>query len=167
MHTPRHSPPADERPLRILSVAVRMPDGARIALQVPSDRTAYDLEPLLAAATGLDERTVLADTPDGTDVTDVALGEALRSPENPTGSEAVTVRVAGEGRELVFTLECAGVAEPQPHHAYPRALDPQAEPLVQAYRQEQEDDWFCDGSSTLSCCEAARNAPETLPWVAV
>lgn len=160
--------PVDDK-LRVLDLQVRTAAGEVLALQVPWDRNALDLEPVLVAGTpqGHPERTVLAH-PEGTDAVDlleVPLGKALRHAENPDGHDTLLIRVAAEGVQHQFTVTCGEVAEPEPHTAYPRARSTPAEERVGAYLASEDADWFCDGSSTLACCATTREAPQELAWV--
>ena len=160
--------------LRLLGLRVASPSGgARV--EIPSDRTAFELEPFLVADLGLGEgRTVRAYAPaaDGrfVDLLDVPLGQALRSAANAGGHDALTIEVEPEGHGgplLSFTVSCDDVGEPEPHRASPRGLDERGRRLADALHAAAEPEWFCDGSSTLSCCEATRSAPGEQVWVAL
>lgn len=164
-------PPADDS-LRLLGLRVAAPSG-EVRVEIPSDRTAFELEPLLVAGLGLgDERTVRAyhRGADGhaADLLDVPLGEALRSALNPHGAESLVIEVEDAAADPVsFTVSCASVGEPEPHRAYPRGLDEAGRRLAEVLHASSEPEWFCDGSSTLSCCEATRAAPEHQVWVSL
>jgi hypothetical protein len=156
--------------MRVLDLKVTTPQGD-LRLHLPWDLTAFDLEPVLVAAhrAGEDRKVVAyhaAASGEPLDLLEVPLGQALRSPENPAGVESLVIEVETSNGPLAFTVSCADVSEPQPHLAYPRGIDEEAKRLVDAYRSVEESDWFCDGSSSLSCCEAAREAPEHQDWVA-
>jgi hypothetical protein len=162
-------PPAPDS-LRLLGLRVAGPSGeARV--EIPSDRTPFDLEPLLVADLSLGEdRTVRAYRrgADGlaADVLDLPLGEVLRSAANPAGAEAVVIEAeTAQGETVPFTVACVEVGEPQPHRAYPRGLDDRGRRLAETLHATEEPEWFCDGSSSLSCCEATRAAPERQTWV--
>jgi len=160
--------PVDEK-MRVLDLQVTTAAGA-LRLHLPWDLTAFDLEPLLAGpGAGTDRKVLAYHAPaDGqsVDLLEVPLGKALRSAENPHGVESLVIEVESGDGPLAFTVRCADVAEPQPHLAYPRGGDEEGKRLVEAYRAIEESDWFCDGSSTLSCCDAARSEPEHQNWVA-
>jgi hypothetical protein len=161
--------PVSEK-MRVLDLKVRTAEG-ELRLHLPWDLTAFDLEPVLVARREVPaDRTVVAyHARDGgatLDLLEVPLGKALRSAENPHGVESFVIEVESSHGPLAFTVSCADVAEPQPHLAYPRGGDAEGERLVEAYRTVEESDWFCDGSSTLSCCDAARAEPEHQNWVA-
>lgn len=157
--------------MRVLDLKVATATG-ELRLQLPWDMTAFDLEPVLVSHHGLDDdRRVAAYSRPGdgepVDVLEVPLGKALRSAANPGGAESLVIEVESGQGPLTFTVHCADVAEPQAHLAYPRGVDDESRRIVDAYRSVQESDWFCDGSSTLSCCEAAREQPEHQDWVGV
>jgi hypothetical protein len=167
-------PPHADESLRLLGLRVATPSGeARV--EIPSDRTAFELEPFLVADLGLGEqRTVRAyhRGADGhaADLLDVALGRSLRSAANPDGVDAFTLEVEPEGDGgpvLSFTVSCVGVGEPEAHRAYPRGVDERGRRLADALHARAEPEWFCDGSSTLSCCEHTRAAPSEQAWVAL
>jgi hypothetical protein len=167
------TPPQVDDSLRLLGLRVAAPSGgARVA--IPSDRTAFELEPFLVADLGLAAgRTVRAYASGANgfvDVLDVPLGQALRSGANPGGHGELTIEVEPEGHggpPLAFTVSCDEVGEPEPHRAYPRGLDDRGRRLADALHAAAEPEWFCDGSSTLSCCEATRAAPSEQAWVAL
>lgn len=168
------TPPQVDDSLRLLALRVDAPSGgARVA--IPSDRTAFELEPFLVADLGLgDGRTVRAFAAGAgggfVDLLDLPLGRALRSAANPGGHEALTVEVEPEGHGgplLSFTVSCDEVGEPEAHRAYPRGLDERGRRLADALHAAAEPEWFCDGSSSLSCCEATRAAPSQQVWVAL
>lgn len=162
---------ADES-LRLLGLRVATPSG-EVRVEIPSDRTAFELEPFLVADLGLGEhRTVRAyhRGADGraADVLDVPLGQSLRSPSNPAGADAFTLEVEPEGHAgpvLSFAVSCVAVGEPEAHRAYPRGVDERGRRLAEALHAMAEPEWFCDGSSTLSCCERTRAAPGEQVWV--
>ncbi|HJQ93085.1 MAG TPA: hypothetical protein VJ874_02235 [Candidatus Thermoplasmatota archaeon] len=160
--------PVDEK-MRVLDLQVTGADG-EVRLTLPWDQTAHDLGPVLVARrTVLDDRKVAAyhAAPDGpVDLLGIPLGKALRSAENPGGADAIVIEVETGDGALAFTVRCADVGEPLPHVAYPRGADDQGRRLVDAYKSAEGSDWFCDGSSTLSCCDAARARPEHQDWVA-
>ena len=159
--------PVDEK-MRVLDLQVTTAAGP-VRLHLPWDLTAFDLEPLLAGRREGAERKVQAyHAIDGetVDLLDVPLGKALRNAENPQGAESLVIQVESSQGPLAFTVRCADVGEPMPHLAYPRGVDAEGKRLVDAYRTIEESDWFCDGSSTLSCCDAARSEPEHQNWVA-
>ncbi|MHB1262014.1 MAG: hypothetical protein ACYC2H_09900 [Thermoplasmatota archaeon] len=160
-----------ETRMRVLDLKVTTAAGGELRLHLPWDLTPFDLEPVLVSHHGLDDarRVAAYHTPSGgepVDVLEVPLGKALRSAENPAGADSLVIEVESANGPLAFTVSCADVAEPQPHLAYPRGADEESRRLVDAYRSVQESDWFCDGSSTLTCCEAAREQPEHQDWVA-
>lgn len=159
--------PTDTR-MRVLDLKVTSASG-EMRLQLPWDLTAFDLEPVLVSRLALDDRRqVAAYAPtagETVDLLEVPLGQALRNAENPHGAETLVIEVAHEEESHEFTVSCADVGEPQPHLAYPRGIDDEARRLVDAYRSVEDSDWFCDGSSTLSCCEAAREQPQHQNWV--
>ncbi len=162
--------PVDDH-LRLLDLQVRSDQGEELVLQVPWDRRPFDLEPMLVAGTPLDdpEREVSA-SPEGhdEDVLETMLGKALRHSENPSGAERLVIKVqAPHGKATLYTVHAVGTAEPRVHTPYPRAGNPLAEDRLRAYHATEEPEWFCDGSSTLSCCEAARDTPMQVDWVAV
>jgi hypothetical protein len=167
-------PPEADGSLRLLVLRVAAPSG-EVRVEIPSDRTPFDLEPFLVADLGLDEhRTVRAyhRRADGhaVDVLDVPLGEALRTGPNPGGVASLVLEVEPEGHGgpiLSFMVSCEAVGEPEPHRAYPRGLDEHGRRLADALHAAAEPEWFCDGSSTLSCCEATRSAPGAQVWVAL
>lgn len=162
--------PVEEK-MRVLDLRVTTPDGD-VQLALAWDMTPHDLEPMLTAGSAVpDDRQVIAyaaGEQGPVDLLEVPLGKALRSPENPDGAEEllVEVQLGGDSMPLTFTVRCGGLSEPEPHLAYPRAADPGGQRLVEAYRSVEESDWFCDGSSSLSCCAAARDEPESQTWVA-
>jgi hypothetical protein len=161
--------PVDEK-MRVLDVKVQTASGD-VHLHLPWDLTAFDLEPvLLAKRPATDDRKVAAYAAGSgsgpVDLLEVPLGKALRSPENPAGFEALVIEVESPEGPLAFTVSCTDVGEPKPHLAYPRGACDEGRSLVDAYRAVEESDWFCDGSSTLACCEAARAEPEHQNWVA-
>ena len=164
--TPQH--PVDAK-MRVLDLKVATAAGdAR--LHLPWDLTAFDLEPILVAHRSMsDERRVTAYSKaaasGSADLLAVPLGKALRSAENPEGLDSLVIEVDSGDGPIAFTVSCADLGEPQPHLAYPRGGDAEGKRLVEAYRTVEDSDWFCDGSSTLSCCEAARQAPEHQNWV--
>lgn len=160
--------PVDEK-MRVMDLQVTTAAGP-VRLHLPWDLTAFDLEPLLVSRQGAraDRKVLAYHAPVGgktVDLLEVPLGKALRSAENPAGVESLVIEVESGGGPLAFTVSCADVAEPQPHLAYPRGGDEEGRRLVEAYRTVEESDWFCDGSSTLSCCDAARAEPEHQNWV--
>ncbi|HUR25243.1 MAG TPA: hypothetical protein VM327_04410 [Candidatus Thermoplasmatota archaeon] len=159
--------PVDET-MRVMDLQVTGADG-EVRLRLPWDQTAQDLGPVLVArSTVPDDRKVAAyhAAPGGpVDLFGVPLGKALRSAANPDGAESIIIQVESAKGSLAFTVRCADVGEPQPHIAYPRGMDEQGKRLVDAYRSAEESDWFCDGSSTLACCDAARTEPEHQNWV--
>ncbi|MFA5944601.1 MAG: hypothetical protein WC876_09065 [Candidatus Thermoplasmatota archaeon] len=171
MHAMQLTPlSADER-MRVLDLNVKTA-GGDVRLHLPWDLTAFDLEPVLVAGhDATDDRLIAAyHTPVGgepVDVLEVPLGKALRSAENPHGAESIVIHVEMPQGPLAFTVTCADVHEPQPHLAYPRGACDEGRRLVDAYRALEESDWFCDGSSTLDCCESARAGPEHQSWVTV
>lgn len=160
--------PVDEK-MRVLDLQVTTAAGP-LRLHLPWDLTAFDLEALLVGPTAGDDRTIVAyhAAADGavSDLLEVPLGKALRSAENAHGAESLVIEVESRDGPLSFTVRCDGIAEPQPHLAYPRGGDDEGKRLVEAYRAVEESDWFCDGSSTLSCCDAARAQPGHQNWVA-
>lgn len=160
--------PVDEK-MRVLDLHVTTAAGA-LRLHLPWDLTAYDLEPVLVSRrTVAEDRKVVAyHAPGGgktVDLLEVPLGKALRSAENPHGVESLVIEVESPEGPLAFEVRCTDIAEPTPHLAYPRGGDAEGERLVAAYRTVEESDWFCDGSSTLTCCDAARAEPEHQNWV--
>lgn len=161
--------PVDEK-MRVLALTVKTASGD-VRLHLPWDLTAFDLEPVLLAKRpqGDDRRVAAYPTPgqggEPVDLLEVPLGKALRSPENPDGVESLVIEVDCAEGPLAFTVSCTDVAEPQPHLAYPRGVCDEGKSLIDAYRSAEESDWFCDGSSTLACCEAARAEPEHQNWV--
>lgn len=160
--------PVDEK-MRVLDLEVSGADGD-VRLRLPWDQTAHDLEPVLVASRSVpDDRKVAAyhAAADGpVDLLGVPLGKALRSAENPHGADSIVIEIESPEGSLAFTVRCADVGEPQPHIAYPRGVDEEGKRLVDAYKSAEGSDWFCDGSSTLSCCDAARAEPEHQNWVA-
>ena len=162
--------PVDEK-MRVLDLKVKTASGD-VHLHLPWDLTAFDLEPvLLAKRPHADDRRVAAYpvTAEGAspvDLLEVPLGKALRSAENPGGVESLVIEVDAPEGPLAFTVSCTDVGDPKPHLAYPRGACDEGRSLVDAYRSVEESDWFCDGSSTLACCEAARAEPEHQNWVA-
>ena len=165
MHALQALHPVDDK-MRVLDLRVTAPGRQALRLQVPWDRTPFDLEPLLVSGTPLDQdgRTTHAASSFGDDVLDLALGKALRHAENPDGAATLALHVEADGGALEFTVECSGVSEPEPHQPYPRVVGPASAPLS-ALLAGDEADWFCDGSSTLSCCAAHRETPQQLDWV--
>lgn len=164
-------PPQVDDSLRVLALRVAAPSG-ELRVEIPSDRTPFELEPLLTADHPLgDGRTVRAyhRGADGhaADLLDVPLGRALRSAANPGGAESLTIEVEpeGHGPAQSFTVSCASVGEPEAHRAYPRGLDDRGRRLADALHAVAEPEWFCDGSASLSCCVATRSAPEQQVWV--
>ena len=158
--------PVDEK-MRVLDLHVTTARGP-VRLHLPWDLTAIDLEPLLVGhGSGADRKVLAYHAIDGEtiDLLEVPLGKALRSSENPDGAESLVIQVESNEGPKAFTVRCADVTEPQPHLAYPRGGDAEGQRLVEAYRTVEESDWFCDGSSTLSCCDAARAEPEHQNWV--
>jgi hypothetical protein len=166
---PAPLPTAPGEKLLLLDLQVRSAAGDLLAFQLPWDRSASDLEPVLVAGTPGDHpERVVAAFPEGTesvDLLEVPLGQALRHPENPSGHDTLVIRVEAEGAAYEFILSCAELAEPEPHVAYPRARSEHAERQVGAYLASADADWFCDGSSTLECCATTRAAPQALSWV--
>lgn len=162
--------PVDDK-LRVLDLQVTTPSGEVYTLELPWDRTAFDLEPVLVAGTphDLPDRTVLAHPKDSVhvDVLETPLGKVLRHAENPEGALALVIHVETSTGLLEFTVTCSDIGEPEPHQAYPRAKGSQIAQRLGAYLATEEPEWFCDGSSTLSCCAAHREAPQGLDWVAV
>jgi hypothetical protein len=163
--------PVDDK-LRVLDLQVKTANGETLDLQLPWDRTAFDLEPALVAGTVHDKpaRTVLAfaqGAAEGVDLLEVPLGKVLQHAENPEGVPALVIQVAAEGWQVVeFTITCSGsTAEPEAHQPYPRPIGEGAARRLNAYMATGEPEWFCDGSSTLSCCTAQREAPEHINWV--
>jgi hypothetical protein len=144
--------------------------GGELRLTLPWDQTAHDLEPVLVASLDVpQDRNVAAyhAAPDGpVDLLGVPLGKALRSAENPGGADSIVIEVESRDGPLTFVVSCADIGEPLPHVAYPRGVDDGGRRLVDAYKAAEGSDWFCDGSSTLSCCDAARAQPEHQDWVA-
>lgn len=161
--------PADAK-MRVLDLKVKTATGD-VRLHLPWDLTAFDLEPVLVATHGMqNDRTVAAyhaqRNGEPVDLLDVPLGKALRSAANPLGVDSLIIEVGSPQGALAFTVSCADVSEPQAHLAYPRGACEEGKRLVDAYRSVEESDWFCDGSSTLTCCDASRAAPEHQDWVA-
>jgi hypothetical protein len=162
-----HQAPDDK--MRVLELQVTTAAGdAR--LRLAWDLTAFDLKPLLVAGRDNRDHKVVAAYHAAAggkpvDLLGVPLGKALRSPENPAGAESLVIEVEAPEGPLAFTVRCADVSEPQAHLAYPRGVDDEGKRLVEAYRAVEESDWFCDGSSTLSCCDAARAEPQHQNWV--
>ena len=161
--------PVDDH-LRLLDLKVRSDRGEELLLQVPWDRRAFDLEPMLVAGTVHDDdgREVSA-SPEGADqdVLEVPLGKALRHAQNHDGAASIGLQVDGPKGAIHYTVSCIGLHEPQVHTPYPRAGNALAEERLRAYHLSEEPEWFCDGSSTLACCVSARETPDDVAWVAV
>lgn len=155
--------------LRVLHLAVTSPAGEPLALHVPWDRTVRDLAHALVAGTDLEtpERNVRAFSAAREDLLDTPLRDALRHAENPDGGLTVVLQVEGPLSSYEAVLTCDGVGEPEAHRSYPWPADPAAERRLGAYLAGEEADWFCDGSSAMSCCAAAREAPDQQTWVAI
>lgn len=163
------APEADPRfdMLRLLQLQVTSPTGAPLALQVPWDRTARDVAHALVAGTDLEtpERTVRAFSQGSDDLLDVPLRLAIRHAGNPEGPAAVVLQVEGPLSSFEGVLSCVDLSDPQPHQAYPRPLDSATGERLAPFLAGEGADWFCDGSSTLECCAATRDAPHERSWV--
>jgi hypothetical protein len=153
--------------LRVLHIQVTSPHGHPLSLQVPSDRTAADLESVLVHGTPFDEegRGTHAFSPTHDNLLAVPLGAALRTPDNPHGAPAVVLQVEGKAGRFEAVLTCTAVSELEVHRAYPHGGDEPSAARVGAFLQHSDADWFCDASSGLACCAEAREAPTNFEWV--
>lgn len=153
--------------LRVLHLKVTSPAGSPLSLQVPWDRTPRDLAHALVAGTALEtpERTIRVVSPGSDDLLDAPLRQAIRHAANPDGPVAVVLQVETGLDSFEAVLTCVDVAEPQPHQAYPHALDAATGERLAPFLAAHEPDWFCDGTQGLSCCATHNETPQELEWV--